>query len=128
MHSELYNCIDTLVAVAPASIASDTTTAGIIIDTQGYDACDLSLFTGAVTAGDVTLSANESDDSGMSGATAVSGDFLVGGLGTVSAANTVDQCGLILTKRYLQVSIISDNSANLVAGALVVLKKNIAGK
>ena len=128
MHGELYHCIDTLVAVAPATINSDTTTAGIILDTQGYDACDLSLFTGAVTAGDVTLSANESNDSGMSGATAVSGDFLVGGLDAVSTANTVDQCGLVLTKRYLQVSITSANSANLVAGALVVLKKNIKGK
>lgn len=130
MQHDLYNSTLTVVANAAATISTDTATAGIIIDTQGYESAVVNLFSGAYTDGSVVLSVNESDDSGMSGATAITGDFLIGTLGSVSAANTVDSCGLVVTKRYIQVTITSSGTTSgLVAGSNVVLgHANIAGK
>jgi hypothetical protein len=129
MQQDLYNSAVELVAVAPATISSDTTTAGIIIDTQGCESAMVNCITGVVTAGDVTLSVTESDDSGMSGATAISGDFVIGSFTANSTANTVVSTGIVAQKRYVQVSIISDNSANLVGGATITLgNPAVAGK
>ena len=129
MHHDLYNSAVELVAVAPATIASDITTAGIIIDTQGYESAMVNCITGAVTTGDVTLSVTESDDSGMSGATAIAGDFIIGAFTANSTANTVVSTGIVAQKRYVQVSITSANTASLVGGATITLANPaVAGK
>ena len=60
--------------IAPAAAVTDNTaTVSSIIDCQGYDAVTLAYVTGTLSDADATFTAllEESDDSGMSGATAV---------------------------------------------------------
>lgn len=130
MHKDLYNSTLPLVAVPSAAVSSDTGLAGVIIDTQGYESAIVNTFIGAWTAGDVISSVAESNDSGMSGATAITGDFLIGTPTAIGSANAMDTFGIIPTKRYIQVTMTSDNSANIAsAGANVVLGNAVvAGK
>lgn len=121
MNRDIYNNTKAAIALAPVALSSDTATAGIIIDTAGYEAGKVVLMTGAVTAGDITITKiQESDDSGMSGATDISSTQYRGAIGTaVDSANTTAEVGFWRNKRYIQVTFTTDNSADLVAAAFV---------
>lgn len=95
-----------------AIITTNTTTAGAILDTADFE---LGLmFSVAITvfgAGTFTLLLEESDDSGMSGAVAITGDKLIGTLPALTAATaqgvTLETVGVISNLRYVRASIVS---------------------
>ncbi len=95
-----------------AIITTNTTTAGAILDTSDFE---LGLmFSVAITvfgAGTFTLLLEESDDSGMSGAVAITGDKLIGTLPALTAATaqgvTLETVGVISNLRYVRASIVS---------------------
>ena len=116
--------IKDVVAINIQAIASDTTTAGVEIDTQGFNSCTFVMQTGAVTAGDATLLIQDSDTSG-SGYANVDDDFLSGTEAStkLDTANTVSSIGYVGKKRYVKASVVTDNSADLTVGAVALLAK-----
>ncbi len=98
---------------------SDGTTAGAIIDTLGYESGKFSLIAGAVTAGDVTfVSIEESNDSGMSGSTLIPAHRLIAvDVTPLTAVNQVAETGFVSVKRYVRMSVIGANGADLIATA-----------
>jgi hypothetical protein len=122
MQKDLYNNVKTEIALKLQTINTDTTTVGEIIDTQGYESGKVALLAGTVTAGDLTVAEiQESDDAAMAGETAIPAARLIGSFTTVDTSDTLDEVGFITTKRYIRVTALSANSANLVAGATVEL-------
>lgn len=120
MQRDLYNNVKSEIAFQTGAI-SDGANAGEIIDTQGYVSGSIVLATGTWTAGDVTININESDDAGMSGATAIPASHLIGTASAIGTANTIDELGFVATKRYIQVDFVGANSANLQASGIVNL-------
>jgi len=95
-----------------ATITTDTTTAGSILDTADFElGLMFAVQISAYTDGTYTLLIEESDDSGMSGAVAVTGDKLIGSLPAVSAVNAagaaLDTVGVISNLRYVRASLVS---------------------
>lgn len=105
------------------TISSDTTTNGVIIDTAGYEGLTFVIKAGAVTAGDVTPLIQDGEDSGLSDAANVADDFLIGteAAAQIDAANEVFTIGYVGKKRYVRLSLVSANSANLVVGGEAIL-------
>lgn len=123
MQRDMHNNVDERVALNFQTIASDTTTAGVIIDTAGYESLEFVMQTGTVTAGDVTPLLQDGDDSGLSDVAAVATDFRLGSLVTLDAANGITRVGYVGKKRYVRLSAVTDNSANLQVGSIAVLGK-----
>ena len=100
-----------------ATITTDTTTAGAILDTADFE--NGLMFAEQVSAwtdGTYTLLIQESADSGMSGATTVSGDKLIGSLPALGAATVqgaaLETVGVIGTLRYVRASIVSASTSS----------------
>ena len=110
---DLQSNIKELLARNVAAISTNTTSAGNIIDTQGYAGVMFTLFSGAYTDGTYTPLLEESDDSGLSASNAVAdADLLPAGTGqeasaALTAANTISKIGYRGTKRYVRLSIVS---------------------
>lgn len=118
---DMHNNIDERIALNTQVIASDTTTAGVIIDTQGYESVEFIVQAGVVTAGDVTPLLEDGDDSGLSDAAAVAADFRLGSLVLLDTSNTLTRFGYVGKKRYVKLSVVTANSANLTVGGTVIL-------
>lgn len=112
---DLLSEIKELRAISPAAITSDTTTAGQIIDTQGYESVTFIIASGTITDGTYTPLIQEGDDSGLSDAAAVPDDRLLpSGTGQEAAIaivaaddNVVEKIGVISKKRYVRLSLVS---------------------
>lgn len=95
-------------ALSPAAIITGNGTSTTqIIDRLGYDSLVYAFAAGAVTDGTWTVTMFESDDSGMSGETAVAAADLIGLASgastftiTTTDANTVKKVGYKGSKRY----------------------------
>jgi hypothetical protein len=121
---DLKNDLKELVGVDIQAISSDTTTAGNILDTAGFEAVTFVQATGAYTDGNYTLLIEDGDDAALSDAAAVSDDFLIGteAATVLSAANSVSRIGYVGKKRYVRASIVSDTtSTGATAGVIAVL-------
>lgn len=113
---DLHNNIKTEVAFNTAAISSDTTTAGNIIDLQGFESAEFAILAGTLTDGTYTPLLEEGDASDLSDAAAVADADL---LGTEAAAalaatddNTVTKLGYIGSKRYVRLSIVSASTTS----------------
>jgi hypothetical protein len=97
-----------VIALATQAISTNTTTAGVEIDMQGYSSLTFDIIAGAITDGDYTPLIQESDTSG-SGYTNVADDFLIGteAEATVDATSEVKTIGYTGDKRYVKLSIVS---------------------
>lgn len=98
-----------------AEITSDTTTAGAIFDTADFElGLMFAVASTTYTDGTYTLLIEESDDSGMAGAVAVTGDKLIGSLPAVSAvtADGADYAtvGIISNLRFVRASLVSTST------------------
>ena len=120
---DLKNNIKIANALNIASISTNTTTAGVEIDTQGFESVTFEIITGARSDGTVTPLIQESDTSG-SYSGSVDDDNLIG-LETdaaLSAAQSRSRIGYIGTKRYVKLSLVSTSvTTGLTAGASVIL-------
>lgn len=105
------------------AISTNATTAGVEIDTQGYESVTFEIITGARTDGTVTPLIQESDTSG-SYSGSVSDDDLVGLEvdSALSTAHSRSRIGYIGTKRYVKLSLVSTSvTTGLTAGGSVIL-------
>jgi hypothetical protein len=120
---DLKNDIKILNALNIASISTNTTTAGVEIDTQGYESVTFEIITGARTDGTVTPLIQETDTSG-SYSGSVDDDNLIGleADAALSVAQSRSRIGYIGTKRYVKLSLVSTSvTTGLTAGASVIL-------
>jgi len=97
-------------------ISTDTTTAGNIIDTQGFDSLTFLFNTGVITDGDYLLLIEEGDDSGLSDAAAVADADLTTTEALASfTADTddgkVSKIGYTGSKQFVRASIVSTNTS-----------------
>jgi len=102
-----------------AVINSDTTTTGQIVDTADYDGGVMFSFAAIVYAsGTFTPLIEEDDDPTMATATAVADSSLIGteadaALSAATAVGTsMTTLGVVCTKRYVRVSIVSTGTAD----------------
>lgn len=108
---DLHNNIHTKRALSPVSVADTTAQVCQIIDRADYDSLEYVIVTGSIADADATFTVllEESDDSGMSGATAVADADLLGT--EVLAAfqfdddNETRKLGYIGKKRYTRMTI-----------------------
>ena len=113
-------------ALNPQTISSDTTTAGAIIDMQGYEALEFFIQSGTITTGVFTPLLQHGDDSGLSDVATVPSDFVLGTIAdatfTVAAAddNAVKKIGYVGKKRYVRLSIVTTSTGNGAIGAIAV--------
>ena len=116
------------------TISSDTTTAGDIIDMQGFEALTFVFQTGTVTDGDYTVLIEEGDAANLSDAAAVADSDLIGTEADASFTadtddNAVSSIGYRGGKRYVRLSIVSTNtSSGAVVGAIAVKGKPATAK
>lgn len=77
---DLMNLIDVKRVISPVSVADNTAQVGQIIDRKGFDGLTYLIATGSIADADATFTVllEESNDSGMSGATAVADADLIG--------------------------------------------------
>ena len=117
-----HNNVDIKRVISPVSVADNTAQVGQIIDLQGFDTLEYVIATGSIADVDATFTVllEESDDSGMAGATAVDDKHLIG---TEALAgfqfdddNECRKLGYIGHKRYTRLTITPVN--NLAAALL----------
>lgn len=126
MQFDMHNNVFIAMARNTAAISSNTTTAGIIIDTQGYESLEFIVFSGARTDGSYLPLIEESDASDLSGSNAVDDEDLLGTevAATIAAANTVKRIGYRGGKRYVRLSLVSTSvTTGATLGAVAVLGK-----
>jgi hypothetical protein len=127
---DLHNKTQAVNAFSAATIATNTTTAGVTVDCQGYDAVELIARAGAWTDGSYALSITESDASGT-GFTAAPAASVLGAGQSIGAANTVKKLGYVGSKRYIRLSIVSTgvtSGASLSAVALLDRGRHTGGQ
>jgi len=120
---DLKNNISVKNALNITSISTNTTTAGVEIDTQGYESATFEIITGARTDGTVTPLIQETDVSG-SYSGSVNDNDLIGteALATLSVAQSRSIIGYVGKKRYVKLSLVSTSvTTGLTAGASVIL-------
>lgn len=114
-------------AISPVSVSDNTAQVSQILDTRGYDSVALAILTGAIADADTTFTVlmEESDDSGMSGATAVA-DIDLNGTEALAGFqfdddNEVRKIGYVGSKRYIRATITPANNASAALLAAVWL-------
>lgn len=112
---DIHNETTPQVALTTQAISTDTTTAGAIIDTQGFAANEFVMLSGTLTDGTYTPLIEEGDDSGLSDAAAVSDTFLTNTEASAAFAatddDTVKAIGYVGHKRYIRLSIVSASTS-----------------
>lgn len=125
---DLHNNIHTKRVISPVSVSDNTAQVGQIIDRQGYESLEYIIATGSLADSDVTFTVllEESDDSGMSPASAVADTDL---LGTEALAgfqydddNETRKLGYKGNKRYTRLTItpVGNASAALLCAVAVL--------
>lgn len=125
---DLHNNIHPLRVISPVSVADNTAQVGQIIDRQGYHSLEYIISTGSIADADATFAVllEESDDSGMSGATAVADADLIGTEALAAFQfdddNETRKLGYKGHKRYTRLTITpSANASAALLSAVAVL-------
>jgi hypothetical protein len=90
-----------------AAITSNTTTAGNIIDTKGFESLTFVAQTGAYSNGLYTAKVETGNESNLSDAVDITATGLIGSDLTVSAANVAISLGVTNFNRYARLSFVS---------------------
>jgi hypothetical protein len=110
---DLYHDCQVTSAFNSATIGSDTTTNGVIVDTAGFEALTFSVQSGAITDGAYTVTMAHSDASDLSGSEAVPADEVLGSIAFALAEdNVAKRIGYIGKKRYVRISIVSTGTTS----------------
>ena len=106
MERDLTSSITPAVALKIQEIASDTATAGEIVDLKGFQGADIAVQSGTLTDGTQTISIQDGDDSGLSDAATVDSSFIIGTLPVFVATedDTVKHFGYVGKKRYIRIT------------------------
>ena len=134
MRTDLFNSIDLKRGISPYDHGTgDAAVVSQTIDMQGQDALVFAIATGSLADADATFTVlvEESDDSGMSGATAVADADLLGTESDagIAAATRVDgstekvtkRIGYTGNKRYVQLGIVNTATAGTPVSAEAIL-------
>ena len=130
MQFDSANGLTPKVALNTAAISTSTTTNGVILDTQDYNALTFVLNVGARTDGTFTASVTHGDDSGLSDGTAPDASDLVGTLAStaISTAQTMKKLGYVGNKRYVRLSVVSTTvTSGATVGATAILSRPAVG-
>lgn len=118
---DLHNNLKEVVAFKTQTVSSDTTTAGEIIDMQGFESLEIFCQMGTLTDGDYAFKLEYGDDSGLSDNAVVPSEQLLGdtndgATGIAFTADTEDdtikKVGYVGEKRYVRLSIVSTNTTS----------------
>ena len=131
---DLHSSITPKRVISPVSVSDNTAQVGQIIDRKGFESVTYVILTGSIADADTTFTVllEESNDSGMSGATAVADEDL---LGTEALAgfqfdddNECRKLGYIGSKRYTRMTItpVANASAALLSAVAVLGSPAIA--
>jgi hypothetical protein len=109
---DLHSNIQSNIAFANANIVSDTTTAGAIIDTQGFEGFEFIISTGTITDGVYAFKIETGNDSGLSDAVDISALTPPKIIGDQTALvltddDTTRRLGVVEHERYLRLSFVS---------------------
>jgi len=105
---DLHDNCNVLNAFTSATISTDTTTTGAIIDTVGYHGLEFILRSAVITDGAYTVTMTEGDDSGLSDGATVSAANTLGSIAfALTEDNTPKRIGYIGKKRYVRLNIVS---------------------
>ena len=123
---DIHNSMEQKVALDVQSISSDTTTAGNILDLQGFEGIEFLITAGSITDGAYAVLIEEGDDSGLSDAAAVADSDLLGtellAAFTATDDNKVSKIGYIGQKQFVRLSLVSTGTTTGgTFGALAVL-------
>ena len=120
---DLKNEIKIVNALNIASITTNTTTAGVEVDTQGFESVTIEVITGARTDGTVTPLLQESDVAGSYSGSVADEDLI--GLeadAALSVLNSRSRFGYAGKKRYVRLSLVSTSvTTGLTAGGSAIL-------
>jgi hypothetical protein len=124
MQRDIANRVEPAVAVPCQAFASDAATVSSVINVKNFNSVVAHLFTGAVTAGDITITkVEESQTAVFTVAVEVPTSRYWGTPATLDGANESDWIGIDVEMPYLRITVTTDNSADLLAG-LNVIKAN----
>ncbi|WP_201736452.1 hypothetical protein [Rhizobium sp. P007] len=118
------------VALNTAAIASNVTTNGIIIDTQGFNALTFLLNVGARTDGTFAGSIQHGDTADLSDAATPAADDLIAPTGgnSINAAQTIKKFGYVGNKRYVRLNVTSTGvTSGATVGATALLGRPTVG-
>jgi hypothetical protein len=118
MNKDIAECVKITNALTSVVLGASQT--GVIIDTDGFNSLAISIAMTAYTSGNITLSFKESDDSGMSGATAITSTFYRGDLTPIVATGET-KVGLYPSKRYVQTTLTGASSPSMTGQGTAVL-------
>lgn len=120
---DLKNNIKSLNALNIQAITTNATTAGVEINTQGFESVTFEIVTGARTDGTVTPLVQGTNTSG-SGYVDVTDDFLLGteAGAALSAAHSRSTIGAVASYQFYKLSLVSTSvTSGLTAGASAIL-------
>ena len=117
MEYDLHSNVQAETAIAPVTIAASTTTAGAIIDTQGFESLEYLISSGAITDGTYDVTLEEGDDPALADAAPVPAANILGALPSFDDTedNVSKRVGSIGKKRYQRLNLVS---AGVTAGGL----------
>lgn len=105
---DLHNGVAVSNALNTATIATNTTTVGNILDTKGFGSVEFVLSLGTKTDGTYTFKIEESDNSDMSSSNVAATNNVLGSLTGPTASNTNASVGYVIgSKRYIRLSVVS---------------------
>jgi hypothetical protein len=109
---DLHSTISTSIALANQTIATNTTTAGAIIDTQGFEGLEFVVSTGTITDGSYAFKVETGNDSGLSDAVDVTDSATQVVIGNKTALVAADdnisrRLGVVEFDRYVRLSLVS---------------------
>ena len=125
MEKDLKSSLNVSVGLNFQTIATDTTTNGVIIDTVGNESLTFGLITGTITDGDYAVTIQHGDDSGLSDATTAGSDDLIGTLPSFTDNGDDDKAaivGYVGKKRYVRANIVSTNTTSGGVVGVVAIK------
>ncbi|MGK9199017.1 hypothetical protein [Sinorhizobium meliloti] len=125
---DLHNNIGVAVALNNGSIASNTTTNGVIIDTAGFESIEFVVQSGTITDGTYTPGITAGDASDLSdGATVAAPDLLGTNAGAQFVAaddNVAKKIGYKGGKRYVRLHVLSTGVTTGGTFSAVAIKGN----
>ena len=109
MEFDLHSNVSSVPALAPATISTNTTTVGLIIDTLGFESLEYVLQSLTLVDGNFAFLLEEGDDAALADAAEVPAANVLGVLTGFAATddNVSKRVGSIGKKRYQRLSIVS---------------------
>jgi len=124
MERDLHSHVSIRSVITPtAGAAAGASTVGSIIDTLGFESLEYVVHSGTITTGSFSCTLEESDDSGMSGATAVPSDRVLGGSPSfvVTDDDDVRRVGIVGKKRYQRLTLVGASTPVGAFSAIAIL-------